>query len=218
MNNRATEQWFGVRARSRPAPVWAWPLRTAHGLSWRLAGALIGAALVGLTAGCSSATPDAPSATEAASEPLSPTVAAVPSLEVVAVTPEAGVTALAEAGVTAVAAGAGNADELADLIVVSAPVAGASVASPLAVAGQARGTWYFEANFPVRLEDATGNVVGEGFATAEGEWMTEEFVPFTATIEFGEHEPGFGQLVLSRANPSGLAENDQELRVPVTLD
>ncbi len=43
-----------------------------------------------------------------------------------------------------------------DLINVSAPLANAKVTSPLLVKGQARGTWFFEASFPVKLIDAKG--------------------------------------------------------------
>lgn len=39
---------------------------------------------------------------------------------------------------------------------VTAPVAQALVQSPLTVSGTARGTWYFEASFPVRLVDTDG--------------------------------------------------------------
>jgi hypothetical protein len=113
----------------------------------------------------------------------------------------------------------GNAAELHDMIVVASPTNGQAVTSPLTVAGEARGTWFFEANFGVRLEDATGRVVGEGVATAEGDWMTTEFVPFSATIEFAApYEPGPGILVLQRANPADLPENDQALEVPVVLE
>src|SRR4051812_32842409 len=44
----------------------------------------------------------------------------------------------------------------ADLIQVNAPKPNDLVKSPLTVTGKARGTWYFEASFPVRLEDANG--------------------------------------------------------------
>ncbi|MBI2484793.1 hypothetical protein HYW18_01430 [Candidatus Uhrbacteria bacterium] len=89
------------------------------------------------------------------------------------------------------------------------------VKSPLSVMGEARGFWFFEASFPVRIEDGEGNMLGEGIATAQTDWMTEEFVPFFVTIEFDPGEATVGALVLMRDNPSGLPENDAEVRVPV---
>src|SRR5688572_18282730 len=64
---------------------------------------------------------------------------------------------------------------VAERIRVTAPVAQARVASPLKIGGQARGNWYFEATFPVLLRDANGRELARHYATAEGEWMTEEF-------------------------------------------
>src|SRR3989344_6164718 len=40
------------------------------------------------------------------------------------------------------------------MIRVSAPMAGAVIASPLIVEGEARGLWYFEASFPIAILDA----------------------------------------------------------------
>jgi hypothetical protein len=102
-----------------------------------------------------------------------------------------------------------------DLIRVSTPRAYAEVSSPITITGEARGTWYFEATFPLVLEDSEGNVIAESFATAEEEWMTEEFVPFTGEITADLTGFTEGTLVLQKSNASGLAENDDELRIPV---
>ena len=110
----------------------------------------------------------------------------------------------------------GSAAEKADKIRVVVPQPGMTVTSPLISMGDARGTWYFEASFPVELRDADGNVIAGHYATAEGEWMTEDFVPFTSTLEFPPQPPGaVGVLVLKKDNPSGLPEHDDELRIPV---
>ena len=71
-----------------------------------------------------------------------------------------------------------------DSIRVTRPLLSDAVQSPLVVTGEARGTWYFEATFPVRLLDANGVVLVERYAQAEGEWMTEAFVPFRAELRF----------------------------------
>ncbi len=108
-----------------------------------------------------------------------------------------------------------------DLIRVSAPVRNALVDSPLAVRGEARGPWYFEASFPVDVRDASGAVVGVGYATAEGDWMTESYVPFSGTIAFdvsADAAGSIGSVMFRKANASGLAEHDDALVVPVVFD
>lgn len=97
---------------------------------------------------------------------------------------------------------------------VEMPQANTKIASPLVVRGTARGTWYFEASFPVKLLDEKGNVIAQVPAQAEGEWMTENFVPFEATLTFTATS-GKGTLVLERDNPSGLPQNDAQVRIPV---
>ena len=109
-----------------------------------------------------------------------------------------------------------------DLIQLTTPLPGEVIATPLVITGQVRGTWYFEGSFPVTLTNWDGLIIAEGFATAEGEWMTEEFVPFTATIEYESpflaDSPDFmerGSLILQKDNPSGLPEHDDALEIPV---
>jgi hypothetical protein len=102
-----------------------------------------------------------------------------------------------------------------DLIRVQNPQPGALVASPLRVAGEARGTWYFEASFPVTLLDAQGRVLVKTHAQAKGEWMTESFVPFESELSFAPPTTATGTLVLEKDNASGLPEHADELRLPV---
>lgn len=101
------------------------------------------------------------------------------------------------------------------LIRVTSPLPNTSVRSPLTITGEARGNWYFEASFPVRIEDANGNVLGQHYAEAQGEWMTTNFVPFRSTLTFSAPTTATGFLVLEKDNPSGLPENAAEIRVPV---
>jgi hypothetical protein len=111
----------------------------------------------------------------------------------------------------------GNELEKSDLIRIDHPRPNQTITSPLTLSGRARGQWYFEATFPVRLLDADGTILAESDATAQGEWMTEEFVPFTATLEFTAPAATSGTLILVRANPSGDPARDEELIVPVRL-
>jgi len=102
-----------------------------------------------------------------------------------------------------------------DLIAVDTPLPGASIVSPVTVSGRARGTWYFEASFPVKLYDGNGKLLVAVPATAEGEWMTSEYVPFSGTLTFASPTTTTGTLVFEKDNPSGLPEHARELRIPV---
>ncbi len=109
----------------------------------------------------------------------------------------------------------GNELEKLDLIQASNPRPGEIIESPLVIDGEARGTWYFEASFPVRLLDGNGKEIAVTHMEAQSEWMTEEFVPFKGTLTFTPPETGTGTLVLEKDNPSGLPEHSDELRIPV---
>jgi hypothetical protein len=102
-----------------------------------------------------------------------------------------------------------------DLIQVDQPKEGDRVASPLTVKGKARGSWYFEGSFPVRLETDAGAVLAEVPATAQGEWMTDDFVPFELSLAFSTTTATSGVLILKKDNPSGLTTLDMETRIPV---
>lgn len=109
-----------------------------------------------------------------------------------------------------------NANDKSDLIVVVSPVKNGEISSPLSVAGRARGVWFFEGSFPIVLTDWDGRIIAEGHATAQGEWMTTDFVKFIGTLEFTK--PSYGKngfLILRKDNPSGLPENDDALEIPV---
>ena len=110
----------------------------------------------------------------------------------------------------------------ADLIKLDLPLAGDVITSPLTVSGEARGFWFFESSFPIVLTNWDGLIIAEGVATAEGDWMTEDFVPFTATLTFENPYDGSGpdfmrngSLLLKKDNPSGLLKNSDALEVPV---
>lgn len=105
-----------------------------------------------------------------------------------------------------------------DQIVLELPARRAVVASPLEVRGCARGTWFFEGDFPLVLHDAYGNVIAQGFATAKGGWMTTELVPFSAVLRFESSGPGPGRLILEKDNPSDRRELDDALVVPVVFE
>lgn len=103
-----------------------------------------------------------------------------------------------------------------DSLKVETPAPNATIVSPVIIRGMARG-WMFEASFPVKIVDANGKVLGEGPATAIGDWMTAEFVPFTATIPFATPTTKTGSIILSKDNPSGLPENNDSFEYKVVF-
>ncbi len=103
------------------------------------------------------------------------------------------------------------------MIVLEQPQESEEVSSPLIIEGEARGSWFFEATFPVVLTNWDGLIIAEGFATAEGDWMTQEFVPFTGELAFisDTSVSNRGSLILQKANPSGLPEHDDAYEITV---
>lgn len=98
---------------------------------------------------------------------------------------------------------------------VSAPKTNEAITSPLSFSGKARGFWFFEASFTVRVFDANGSELGIGIAQAQDEWMTEDFVPFSGTVVFGAPFTPTGKVVFQKDNPSGLPEHDAAIEIPV---
>lgn len=101
-------------------------------------------------------------------------------------------------------------------VVVTKPTAGETVSSPLTVWGEARGPWYFEASFPVKLLDAQGQVLATGPAQAKGDWMTPDLVPYEVTLRFTPPPAGtVGRVVLEKSNASGDPARADQVVVPV---
>jgi len=110
-----------------------------------------------------------------------------------------------------------------DLVEIFSPLPNSVIAlsSPvtkLEVKGRARGMWFFEASFPMKLVNTVGDTIATGIAQADGEWMTTEYVPFTASLSFSasvEQTGKTGTLILKKDNPSGEPANDDAFLVPV---
>lgn len=109
----------------------------------------------------------------------------------------------------------GNEVEKIDLIILFNPRPNDTIKSPLKIEGIARGFWFFEASFPIKIIDEDGKLLGTSIATAKGEWMTEEFVPFYGEVNFSEPSGNIGKLILEKDNPSGLSEYDDSLIIPI---
>ncbi len=105
-----------------------------------------------------------------------------------------------------------------DLIVLDYPLPGTAITSPLTFTGKARGNWFFEASFPVNLVNWDGLIIAEGIATAQGEWMTSEYVPFKGTLTFTRPDTQVsdrGWFILKKDNPSGNPAWDDALEVEI---
>lgn len=102
-----------------------------------------------------------------------------------------------------------------NLIRVSSPGPNVTITSPVTIIGEARGYWYFEASFPVEILDANGKRLAMAPIQANGEWMTENFVPFEAKVTFETPTTPTGTIIFHKDNPSGLPENDDKLEIPV---
>lgn len=105
-----------------------------------------------------------------------------------------------------------------DLIRIENVKDGATIKSPFIVRGEARGYWFFEASFPIRLYDGNGKEIAVVIAQAEDEWMTENFVPFRAELKFAAPATKEGVVVFQKDNPSGLPEHDDEVRIPIKFE
>jgi hypothetical protein len=99
---------------------------------------------------------------------------------------------------------------------VSAPLANARVTSPLIVEGDARGDWYFEAQFPLELRAADGTILAEAPARAQSDWMTEAPVPFRGELTFRVTQDTPATLVLQEDMP-GEGATPREITIPVAL-
>lgn len=99
---------------------------------------------------------------------------------------------------------------------VSSPLPGETVTSPLVIEGEAKGTWFFEANLPLKLIDSNNNIIAEGFALAQDDWMTEDYVPFVGSISY-ETEEEIVYLVIEKNNPSDLPEFDDQIIILLNL-
>lgn len=109
----------------------------------------------------------------------------------------------------------GNELEYSEEILISTPRPNQTIKNPLKIQGKAKGNWFFEGSFPAELHDGNGKILGTGIMKTDSDWMTEEFVDFAGVIKYTLPEAKEGTLILKNDNPSGLPENQKELKIPV---
>lgn len=111
----------------------------------------------------------------------------------------------------------GNVLDKSDLIKLANPLPNSSNTSPLTITGQARGYWFFEGSFLIKIKDLEGKVIGQSIAKAKTEWMTEDFVDYESTMYFNISTTTRAILELNKDNPSGLEKYADRLFVPIVL-
>jgi hypothetical protein len=102
-------------------------------------------------------------------------------------------------------------------ILLTSPLKDELIFSPWLLEGQAKGSWYFEAQFTAELYDDNGNLLGATILTATDDWMSEDFVPFKGELIFVEPTTSSGVLRFLSANPSGLPQNQKVFEVKVNF-
>lgn len=103
-----------------------------------------------------------------------------------------------------------------ETIQVDTPIAHQFVTSPIEITGQVRGNWMFEAIFDVELQAPDGTLLARSPAYATEDWMTEDFVPFQATVVFDPPGIEEGKLIFKQASPAGPEGNEpQFFEIPV---
>lgn len=105
-----------------------------------------------------------------------------------------------------------------NIIRLNTPIPNQIIQSPLVIKGEARGSWFFEASFPVVLTNWDGLIIAQGIAKAKSNWMTSDFVPFEAILTFSIDKKTYnnkGTLILKKNNPSGLPKNDNSFEIPI---
>jgi hypothetical protein len=103
-------------------------------------------------------------------------------------------------------------------LIVTEPLTNTTVLSPLTIRGVVPGNWSFEAAFPIQVLDSSGKVIGRATAKLIGEWATDKYVPFEATVIFDAQASGSkGTILLKKDNPSDLPENNDSVTIPVNL-
>ncbi len=103
-------------------------------------------------------------------------------------------------------------------ITITSPEAGATVTHDVTVTGKAVGGWYFEGSFTLEAVDASGTVIATAQATALSEWTTTDFVNFSGVLHLPSTFTGKASIIAHKSNPSGLAENEASLSLPVVVE
>lgn len=102
-------------------------------------------------------------------------------------------------------------------ITIIKPQPGSVISSPLEITGKAKGSWFFEALIGVELLK-NDKILATTAGKANGNWMTNDYVDFSATLKFPEvKETGNAKLLFRNSNPSGKKESEKSFSIPVVI-
>lgn len=104
-----------------------------------------------------------------------------------------------------------------DTVLVDTPIAGAAVGRQFSLSGKARGAWYFEGSFPYQILNKDGALLTQGAVQAQGDWMSTDFVPFSADVTIPGAYTGAATVLLHNDNPSGDSANAASVSYPITI-
>jgi len=105
-----------------------------------------------------------------------------------------------------------------DVIIIDSPKPYQKIQNPIYIKGKAKGSFFFEGSFPVRIEDENGNIVITDHIETNENWMTENFVFFEKHLDISNVNIKRGFIIFEKANPSGLPENKLEIKVPIYIE
>ncbi len=90
------------------------------------------------------------------------------------------------------------------------------ITNPITFTGNVPAGWAFEASFPVTVQNASGVEIGKGIAAVPN-WMSTTTAWYSVTLSYTQPGTATGWIILWNDNPSGLAENADDARIPVTF-
>ena len=105
-----------------------------------------------------------------------------------------------------------------DIIIIDSPKPYQKVQVPIIIKGKAKGSFFFEGTFPIRIEDENGNLIVSDYIMTKENWMTENFVSFETYFYFEKGNLRKGFIIFEKANPSGLLENKFEIKIPLYFE
>ena len=96
---------------------------------------------------------------------------------------------------------------------------GQKIVSGVLLTGKIKGGFCFEAVCPIKIVSDQGDAIFSGVINLQGDWMTDELVPFQVSLMFDNSvaQAQQGKIIIGNDNPSGLAENERCYEIPVTL-
>lgn len=106
------------------------------------------------------------------------------------------------------------------MITVESPIQGSSIDPSMEtiLSGKAVGNWFFEATAPIGVYNLDGKLLANTYITAQGEWMTTNFVNFTGKISpFLTNGAVSGYIQFSNSNPSDNEGFNRNLKIMVTF-